>query len=45
MAVSDGIGRQRRTGRFAKATSRVKRLVVLAQTGFVTLETLHYYAT
>ncbi len=42
LAVSDGIGRQRREGRFAKATSRIKRLVVLAQTGFVTLEALRW---
>jgi CRISPR-associated endonuclease Cas1 len=42
LAVSDGIGRQRREGRFAKATSRIKRLVVIAQTGFVTLEALRW---
>jgi len=42
LAVSDGIGRQRRAGRFAKATSRIKRLVVLAQTGYVTLEALRW---
>lgn len=42
LAVNDGIGRQRREGRFAKATSRIKRLVVIAQTGFVTLEALRW---
>ena len=42
LAVSDGIGRQRRAGRFAKATSRIKRLVVLAQTGYVTLEAMRW---
>jgi CRISPR-associated endonuclease Cas1 len=42
LAVSDGIGRQRREGRFAKATSRIKRLVIIAQTGFVTLEALRW---
>jgi CRISPR-associated endonuclease Cas1 len=42
LAVSDGIGRQRRAGRFAKATSRIKRLVIIAQTGFVTLEALRW---
>lgn len=42
LAVSDGIGRQRRAGRFAKATSRIKRLVVIAQTGFVTLDALRW---
>ena len=31
---------ERRQGRFAKATNRIKRLVVIAQTGFVTLEAL-----
>ena len=42
LSVSDGIGRQRRAGRFAKATSRIKRLVIVAQTGFVTLEALRW---
>jgi CRISPR-associated endonuclease Cas1 len=42
LSVSDGVGRQRRAGRFAKATSRTKRLVVIAQTGFVTLEALRW---
>jgi CRISPR-associated endonuclease Cas1 len=42
LCVADGIGRQRREGRFAKATSRIKRLVVMAQTGFVTLEALRW---
>ena len=42
LSVSDGIGRQRRAGRFAKATSRIKRLVMIAQTGFVTLEALRW---
>ena len=42
LTVSDGVGRQRRAGRFAKATSRVKRLIVMAQTGFVTLEALRW---
>ncbi len=40
--MSDGIGRQRREGRFAKAPSRIKRLIVIAQTGFVTLEALRW---
>jgi CRISPR-associated protein Cas1 len=42
LSVNDGIGRQRRTSRFAKATSRIKRLVVLAQIGYVTLEALRW---
>ena len=42
LSVSDGVGNQRRTGRFAKATSRIKRLIVMAQTGFVTLDALRW---
>ncbi len=42
LAVSDGVGRQRREARFAKAPSRLKRLLVIAQTGFVTLEALRW---
>jgi CRISPR-associated endonuclease Cas1 len=42
LAVSGGIGRQRREARFAKAPSRLKRLLVIAQTGFVTLEALRW---
>ena len=42
LAVADGIGRQRREGRFAKATSRIKRLIVIALTGFVTIESLRW---
>jgi CRISPR/Cas system-associated endonuclease Cas1 len=42
LSVSDGIGRQRREARFAKAPSRLKRLLVIAQTGFVTLEALRW---
>jgi len=42
LTVSDGIGRQRREARFAKATSRIKRLVIMAQTGYVTLEALRW---
>jgi CRISPR-associated endonuclease Cas1 len=42
LAVSDGVGRRRREGRFAKATSRIRRLVVVAQTGFITLEALRW---
>jgi CRISPR-associated endonuclease Cas1 len=42
LAVSDGIGRRRREACFAKAPSRLKRLLVIAQTGFVTLEALRW---
>ena len=42
LAVADGVGRQRREARFAKAPSRIKRLVVMAQTGFVSFEALQW---
>jgi CRISPR-associated endonuclease Cas1 len=44
LAVADGVGRQRRQSRFAKAPSRIRRLVVLGHTGFVTLEALRWLA-
>lgn len=40
--VCDGVGRNRRTGKFAKATSGLKRLLVMGQTGFVTLPALRW---
>jgi CRISPR-associated endonuclease Cas1 len=42
LLVSDGIGRQRRSGRFARATSQLKRLVILGHSGCVTLEALRW---
>lgn len=42
LVVSDGVGRRRHEARFAKAPSRIKRLVVIAQTGFVTFEALRW---
>ena len=36
------LGRQRREGRFAKAPSRIKRLLVMAETGFVSFEALRW---
>jgi CRISPR-associated endonuclease Cas1 len=42
LSVSDGVGRQRRASRFAKATSRLKRLIVVAETGFVSFEALRW---
>jgi len=42
LCVSDGVGRQRGFAKFAKATSRLKRLVVMGQTGFVTLPALKW---
>jgi len=42
LRVKNGIGAQRREGRFAKAPSRLKRLLVIAQTGFVTFDALRW---
>lgn len=42
LVVSDGIGRERRWGRFSKATCGLKRLVVLGHTGAITLEALRW---
>jgi len=42
LRVCDGFGRNRRSGKFAKATSRLKRLVIMGQTGFVTLPALRW---
>src|SRR3990170_452096 len=42
LIVEDGIGRDRRWGRLSRATARLKRLVVLGHTGFVTLEALRW---
>jgi CRISPR-associated endonuclease Cas1 len=42
LVVHDGIGRQRRTVRFNRATSRLRRLVVLGHSGYVTLEALRW---
>jgi len=40
--VCDGVGRNRRSGKFSKATSRLKRLLVMGQTGFITLPALRW---
>jgi CRISPR-associated endonuclease Cas1 len=42
LIVHDGIGRQRRTVRFNRATSRLRRIVVLGHSGFITFEALHW---
>lgn len=44
LIVSDGIGRKRRERRYAKATTKIKRLVVLGHEGFITLEALRWLA-
>jgi CRISPR-associated endonuclease Cas1 len=42
LVVEDGIASERRAGRLSRATCRLKRLVVLGHTGFVTLEALRW---
>jgi CRISPR-associated endonuclease Cas1 len=42
LVVHDGIGRQRRTVRFNRATSRPRRMVVLGHSGYITLEALRW---
>jgi CRISPR-associated endonuclease Cas1 len=44
LVVDDGIGRHRRLGRFARATSGIRRLVILGDHGFVTLEATRWLA-
>ena len=42
LAVEDGCGLERREARFSKAPSRLRRLVVLGHTGFLTLEAMRW---
>jgi CRISPR-associated endonuclease Cas1 len=42
LVVRDGLGRERREVRLARATCPIKRLVVLGHTGFITLEALRW---
>jgi CRISPR-associated endonuclease Cas1 len=42
LVVSDGIGDDRRRGRFPRATSALRRLVLLGHSGFVTLDALRW---
>lgn len=44
LSVSDGVGRERREGRLARATSKLRRLVVLGHSGTVSLEALRWLA-
>jgi CRISPR-associated endonuclease Cas1 len=44
LIVEDGFGLERRTARFSKAPARLRRLVILGHTGFVTLEALRWLA-
>lgn len=42
LVVSDGVGRDRRRGRFARATAGLKRLVILGHSGTISLEALRW---
>src|SRR5215212_6170717 len=42
LVVHDGLGRNRRTLRLARATSGLERLVVIGHTGYITLEALRW---
>lgn len=42
LIVHDGIGQDRRTARFSRATSGLRRLVVIGHTGYITLEALRW---
>lgn len=42
LIVHDGIGRDRQTRRYHRATSRLKRVVVIGHTGFITLDALRW---
>jgi len=42
LVVHEGVGRRRETRRFNRATSGLKRLVIVGRTGFVTLDTLQW---
>ncbi|MBX7135069.1 MAG: CRISPR-associated endonuclease Cas1 [Fimbriimonadaceae bacterium] len=44
LVVCDGIGRERREARLARATSKLRRLVVLGHSGTVSLEALRWLA-
>ncbi len=42
LIIHDGVGRQRQTRRFHRATSNLKRVVVIGHTGFITLDALRW---
>jgi len=42
LVIADGIGRIRRASRFARATSGLRRLVLLGHTGFITLGAIRW---
>jgi len=42
LIVEDGVGRDRRTRRYHRVTSRLGRLIVIGHTGYITLESLRW---
>jgi len=42
LVLNDGIGRQRRVRRYSRATAKLRRVLVLGHSGFVTLEALRW---
>lgn len=42
LIVVDGVGRQRRTRRYHRATSGLKRLVIIGHTGYLTLDAIRW---
>src|SRR5438105_13190025 len=42
LVIEDGFGRDRRRRTFARATSKLRRLVLLGHTGYVTLEAINW---
>ena len=42
LVVHQGVGRNRSTERFNRATSNLNRLVVIGHTGFITLEAMRW---
>src|SRR5262249_34046728 len=44
LVVEDGLGKQRRTRRYARATSGLKRLIVLSDQGDITLSAIRWLA-
>jgi CRISPR-associated endonuclease Cas1 len=42
LTVSDGVGRDRQTRRYHRATSKLKRVVVIGHDGYITLEAMRW---
>lgn len=42
LCIEDGIGDERRRGRFPRVPRAIKRLVILGHSGIISLEALHW---